>query len=203
MSVSCVAGTAFADSRTGFMLRVNAGTGYSDTSRDLGGEVGRLSIRGVSALGQFAIGGFIRPNLALHATLFGFEAEEPTIEDKMGERTESDVRDTTLSMHAMGVGLTYYLMPANVYFTASVGSGRAIVEVTDGNVRAKDKSKDGFLTTAAIAKEWYVTSDWSLGLGGQLQYALIPVGAGADCFGSCDTELQSYAGGIFFSATYN
>ena len=94
-------------------------------------------------------------------------------------------------------------MPANVYFSASLGMGKAVLEVSDGNRSVEDRSKDGFCSTASIAKEWSVSSSWSLGVGGQFNYALIPVGIAAECIGSCDQDMQSLSGGVFFSATYN
>ncbi|MEE2755408.1 MAG: hypothetical protein VYA30_02050 [Myxococcota bacterium] len=194
---------ALPDDRTGFMLRFHGGAGYSETSRDLGGHIGILSVKGASGFAQFAVGGFIIPNLALHATFFGFEASEPTIEDARGERHDSEAVEVTFSLQAAGIGLTYYLMPANVYFSASLGMGKAVLEVSDGNRSVEDRSKDGFCSTASIAKEWSVSSSWSLGVGGQFNYALIPVGIAAECIGSCDQDMQSLSGGVFFSATYN
>ena len=198
-----IANVAYADERTGFMLRFNVGLGYSDTSRDLGGNVGQLSINGLSTLGQFAVGGFIRPNLALHATFFSLEIDKPTVEDGRGDVRETEESDLKMTLSGVGLGLCYYFMPSNVYLSASIGLGRATTKFYQNERRSDEESKDGFHFTSAVSKEWPVHEDWSLGVGGQFNYALLPVRVGADCFGSCDQDLQSFAGGIFFSATYN
>jgi hypothetical protein len=98
--------------------------------------------------------------------------------------------DTELT--GIGVGLTYYLMPANVYFAGSLGIGKVIFVNGSGD---RGGSNVGFATNIMIGKEWWVGVDWGIGVAGQL------IVIAAD-----DDFLQDVGGvgfGLMFTATYN
>ena len=97
-----------------------------------------------------------------------------------------------LSVFAFGGGLTYYIMPANVYLAGSVGFGQAVFEDYRGAV---DGSDLGLGVNLMVGKEWWVGSDWGLGVAGQG----IILATDDEFLGN----ITAFSTNILFSATYN
>ena len=95
---------------------------------------------------------------------------------------------------AIGPGVTYYLMPANVYFSGSVGVGSL-----SGSDELNGNSDTGFALDTTIGKEWWVGDNWGLGLAGDFTYLSAK---DKDLVGS--TQNWSVTGfGLRLSATFN
>ena len=160
----------------GFYLRLTTGIGYGTT----GDEVKLSGAGGMTTIG---IGYAIMENLIVNADIWALHAIDPTIEF---DGKEAEV-DGGLDISGLGIGLTYYLMPANIYVTGSLGMADATLEV-DGY--GEFESDSGLGVNLAVGKEWWVSDNWGLGVAGQVFFA--------------DIEDESaIAGGILFSATYN
>jgi len=150
----------------GFFLRLAPGYGTGSASIEEAGA--KLEFSGALANGEIAIGGRISDNLLLHGTMFGWIMSDPK-----GELSVSGVGSTSgdvsgeLMMSGFGAGLTYYLMPANVYFTGSLGVGSLSSQLEDP---FKGDSDSGFAFTLGIGKEWWVGDAWGLGFEGGLDY---------------------------------
>jgi hypothetical protein len=108
----------------------------------------------------------VTPNLALHATLFGWAISDP----ELTIDSESVTLPATLSVSGIGAGATYYLMPANVYLSGSVGFGTLTFEVDSVSV----DSDYGTLFDATLGKEWWVGENWGIGVAGSINYHSIP-----------------------------
>lgn len=203
-SSSCLAGVAIAGTlvlllsgavaagnpreHDGFFLRLSAGAGTAQTELDDSGSKSELS--GGSGDVNFAIGGIVARNLALHATLFGWLLSEPDVEFNGSELGSADDVDVDLS--AYGAGLTYYLMPANVYFSGSAGAAQLSIDSPSGD----GETDTGFFGEITIGKEWWVGGSWGLGVAGAAGYHSIPDG---------DLD-ESWSGASFalrFTATLN
>lgn len=162
---------------TGFFLRMTAGGGYASTGDD-GADFSGLA-------GDFtvAVGGCVSENLALHGTFFGWAMSNPDVElTNIG----SGELDGNLGMNGYGGGITYFMMPTNMYFSATVGVG----ELTIDSNNVSDTSDLGFAMDLSVGKEWWVGNSWGLGL------------AGAFGFHSIE-EASGYELALRFSATFN
>jgi hypothetical protein len=183
----------------GFFLRLAIGMGGGA----LGGDDHTLEATetGVSGFGlatDIAIGGAIVENLILHADIYQVTLFNPTVhvdDEDAGDADEvgdsygvgQDVR-----MAGLGIGVTYYFMPVNVYLSGSIGLGQAVFEGDHGDTEGSDL---GFGFNAMIGKEWWVGADWGIGAAAQL----LVISAEDDVLGN----INGLAAGVLFSATYN
>lgn len=149
----------------GFFLRLSAGVGGASTKIEEGGD--ELKLSGGAGDINIAIGGMVSPNLAVHGTLFGWAVTDPDAElnDMEGSL------DGDLSLGAVGVGITYYIMPANVYFSPSVGFGSLSF---DADNFEEVESDMGLVVDMTIGKEWWVGRKWGLGVAGAVGLHSIP-----------------------------
>jgi hypothetical protein len=159
----------------GFFLRLQLGPGGSSVSRK--GE----DWSGVGLGMGLAIGGSPVPDLALHL-------------DFQTTWLFSPSRDVNgIGMQALGLGITYYFMPVDIFLSGSAGIGWLAFENDEG--QSKDTSA-GFAFDALIGKEWWVGSDWGIGIAAQLLF--MHVKDYTD-----DEGLNALAVNVLFTATYN
>ncbi len=177
----------------GFFLRLS--TGFGAANADISDATGSLEISGTSGDVNIAIGGMMSPNFALHGTLWGWSMSDPDGKLTLsGFGSGSGTLNGTLTMGALGVGGTYYFMPANFYLTGSVGTGSL-----SGDGDMDGKTKPGLALDATLGKEWWVGDAWGMGLNGGVSY-----------FSSQDDTIiginESWSGPAFavrVSATFN
>ena len=93
----------------------------------------------------------------------------------------------------LGLGVTYYIMPVDLFVSGSVGIGWLAFEDDAG--QSKDTSA-GIALDALIGKEWWVGSDWGIGVAAQLLY--MHVKDYTD-----DAGMDAFAVNVLFTATYN
>ena len=167
----------------GLMLRLSGGVGFDST------ELEDFELSGTGFDGNFAIGGMVGTNLALHGTLWGWDVSDPDVEiDDLEGELQGNV-----SMWALGGGLTYYMMPANIYFTGSLGMGKLNYEDPDGDGSDTDM---GIALDLAVGKEWWVGNSWGLGVAGSMNYHSLPDDV-------VDENWEGISFGLRFSATMN
>jgi hypothetical protein len=172
----------------GFYLRLVMGAGYLNTTMSVSGDSATLS--GFAGSFAAAVGGSIAPNLIIYGEISGMSVNEPTMSYR---GTSSTQRDVTFSMLTFGPGLAYYLQPMNVYFSGSVGFG--YFNFSDNNDYYEDENSDlGFGLSTMMGKEWWVTTDWGLGVAAQFQMATAKLN---------ETRFTGYGFALMFSATYN
>ncbi|MDZ4806375.1 MAG: hypothetical protein SGI90_16075 [Candidatus Eisenbacteria bacterium] len=178
-----------------FFLRLSAGAGAASATFD---DVfrrfpelpsGDLKLSGTSGDVNFAIGGTVSRNLALHATLGGWSVSNPDVE--IGG-FKGDTDDALMSLSMFGPGLTYYFMPVNLYLSGSLCAATMTLELD----RDEEESDTGIAVDLTIGKEWWVGNKWGLGVAAGLNLYSIPT----------DNEDQDITGSAFairLSATYN
>jgi hypothetical protein len=168
----------------GFFLRLNIGPSVANVTRPDYRWSGLGLDMGVS------LGGSIIENLALHADFNTTLLPNPT-ERSMGRKHEFNA---DIVFESMGLGATYYIMPVNIFVTASGGIGVLAFEDDYGD--SKDTAA-GLALGGMVGKEWWVGTDWGLGLAGQVRYIRV-----RDYL--FDRErLNGIAFSLLFSATYN
>ncbi len=162
-------------SHEGFFLRLQLGPGGSSVSRE--GE----SWSGMGLGMGLAIGGSPVPNFALHLDLQTTWMFSP----------DSDVNG--IGMQLLGLGVTWYIMPVDIFLSGNFGIGWLAFENDAG--QSKDTSA-GPAFDATIGKEWWVGSDWGIGVAGQFLFMRVK--------DYTDEEpLTAFAVNVLFTATYN
>jgi hypothetical protein len=192
--------TADEHNHDGFYLRLAIGFGGGSV---WGNDHVLPGVQDVSTSGlgfgtSIAIGGAVTENLILNADLFQATIFNPSV--RQDGRHVGDASDLSrdlgvgedITVAGLGVGLTYYIMPVNIYLAGSIGFGQAVFE---NELGTRSGSDFGLATNVMVGKEWWVGSDWGIGLAGQ--FILLA---------THDDYLGGLNGAIFnlmFSATYN
>ncbi len=157
----------------GFFMRLSGGGGYGHAGSRAGSS--DVTLSGFAAQLDLAFGGIITPNLALTGELFGMSAFEPTMKLASGAGSVSArLEDTRFRVGALGVGLTYYFMPANIYASAAVGIGSAQVRGVGSDFVVEANTDPGLAINVMAGKEWWVARRWGLGVAVQFMFASLP-----------------------------
>lgn len=183
---------------TGFMARVGIGVDYLAGSESLGSV--SVSASGFGATLHLALGGYVIPNLAVHATLWGGTAINPSLSVTSGTSTTSgSSTDASLTASAFGVGATYVITPIELFLSGSVGASIVRFSSTRGSVSATAETDLGFALNVAAGKQWLVTPNWGVGVMGQLAWQTNPDSSSA----GTSYNFNTFQFGLLFSATYN
>lgn len=176
----------------GFYLHMTIGAGYTSLTANTAGDKATISGGGL-ALG-IAAGGAIAPNLILFGTLYDNMISDPDISYNgvpNGQQFGTDVH-----LIGLGIGLAYYLMPVNVYFSAAVSA--TWMRLDDNYYDETYLETDtGLGFQGQVGKEWWVWPGWGMGVAAQLTLASMK---SADFQ---DTRWTGASFSILFSATYN
>ena len=105
--------TGHIQDHSGFHFHAELGAGNNDTDVTYAGETGKVSGGGGSF--SIAAGGALAPNLILGGEVWGVGASEPDVREFGGSR--GTLVDVTYSAYGVGPRVTWYVMPANVYFS--------------------------------------------------------------------------------------
>ena len=181
----------------GFLIRLALGFGYatSSTSADVGSGKQDLAVKGGAMLVSVALGGAVVENMIIQGEIFGGNLFSTAISiDNKNVDTSSK---TSESIFGIGPGLTYYIMPINVYLSASLGIGSLEMEFKG----TKFETKTGIATNLKIGKEWWLSNNWGLGLGGQFYFFSVPARSSEET--RKKVVWSTLGGGVVFSATKN
>ncbi len=135
----------------------------------------------------FSIGGNVAENLILHAEFAGMG----------GFAGQSEHHE--FGGHHLGLGVTYYFMPANIYITGSVGPSFVTMTRNDTFDHCDDDmdldAAIGIGASFGVGREWWISDNWALGVGAKLLYSYT---AEDD-----DLDMHHVGGLILFTATYD
>jgi hypothetical protein len=92
--------------------------------------------------------------------------------------------------------MAYYFGATNLYIAATIAAGSVWVTPTIGGNR-EVVSDRGAMFEGHVGKEWWVSSNWGLGVGGQVMFSRL------DVKGDPTGRWSAFATALFFSATYN
>jgi hypothetical protein len=176
----------------GFFFRALLGGGTASTTYTSPNST-EYEFSGSASLSILQIGGAISENLILFFELSSHGMIDPDVEVN-GSTTSS--QNMEMSVSSSGIGLSYYIMPANVYLSGSLALGTSNVE-TD---TSKGSTENGFATNLIIGKEWWVSKNWGIGVAAIYHYS--KMNDQKDASGEAGDVKNNYYG-IAFSATYN
>jgi hypothetical protein len=130
---------------------------------------------------SMSIGGSLKKNLMLHADF-----------NKIGiQDDDDDAAHPGLDLYGLGIGITRYWMPVNIYLTGSIGAAVSLLQDGDDNY---NNAAFGVLGKVSVGKEWWISSNWGLGVAVQGTYSYTTLDSVHVQHGSC---------AAVFSATYN
>ncbi len=174
----------------GFHFHGDLGAAGSYTGAREDGMTAELS--GGGATFSLAAGGAIVPNLVLGAEVWGVAVNEPEAQDWDG--TRYTIEDATFATYGVGPRLTWYLMPANVYFSATPSFTR--LSLSDDYSDYSEESRWGIGFRGAVGKEWLVSPRWGLGVAGVVHLSGNKWPGGGPTW-------RTWGGGLVFSASFN
>ncbi len=177
-----------------FFMRLSGGFGFSGAAFD---DAAETTLSGAGGMLSFAFGATVARNIALNVDLFGLSMVEPNVEANGRDLGEAD--GTRATIGGIGIGATFYVMPANIYFAGSVGVGVGTLEFRGrvGNIiiEAEEDTEAGLALNFMVGKEWWVSRRWGLGLAAQAIVASLETDEG--------TGLTAFGIGLLFSASMN
>ncbi|MDD9932007.1 MAG: hypothetical protein OXT09_00310 [Myxococcales bacterium] len=190
----------------GFMFRVTLGPGWgSFTERssvatigsagsdriELGQQV--LDVSGAGLLLGLDLGTALGASTALHARLSEMSLPDPGIRADGEELAPRG--DSTRAPTYLGAALSHYLMPLNLYGTASVGLAVLRQPGFDGDTSLGDV---GWGLNLDVGKEWWVSDNWGVGLAARYFWLSTSANAGD----GSRRDNSGHMGGLLLSATY-
>lgn len=104
----------------GFFLSMSVGPNFGSITDEVVGDYS-LKFNGTGAQFDFKIGGAIKENLILHATLISNTMSGPDITS--GGSSQATSNNLSLGETMFGAGITYYYMPINIFLSGSLGIG--------------------------------------------------------------------------------
>jgi hypothetical protein len=172
----------------GFFLRLDAGVGFLNSSTMQRGV--NASMYGVGIPIGIAVGGSVSENFILAGDLWGAAGVTPTF--KLGSQTTAQ-GSSSFALGGLGLNLTYYFMPANVYISVTPSMATLTLNASGQS----SSSQIGFGCKVGVGKEWWVGDHWGLGLAGQFL-----LGINQDT-GTNPPTWTTVGGALAFSATFN
>lgn len=177
----------------GFYLRLDLGIDYLHLGATEGGQDAAISGAG-AGLGV-ALGGAVARNLVIYGELIEYIAPNP----KVSIGGLSGTSNASVGVVAIGPGIAYYFTPLNAYLSATAALSR--LEVSDSNDKLAGTSNWGFGVDLTAAKEWWVSSQWGLGVAAKLYVGSMK--DKADLGGGAGPTWTATSFMVAFTATYN
>lgn len=158
LCMSSAAHAQDAAQRQGAQVRLLVGPSYLDASQDVGAAEA-IGAAGFGYAAQLAIGLMITDALALNSEL-AFARSDAAEHEVLGE--------TSVTALFVGLGATYWVLPAGVYLAGSFGATRSSIEGAPLRVQIEvpqsDASEVGMGVQLSLGKIFAVTGGFGLGL---------------------------------------
>ena len=174
----------------GFFLRLTLGPGAGVVGLDAKRALDDTAFAGLGWASSLDIGGSNGDNLAIFGRLRHASIANPVV--YVDDDEVADAAATVVSQSMVGVGISYFIMPLNMYLGAAVG-----LAVVSGSYKRPNRetlqydSRVGFGLYAEDGKEWWIADDWGLGVAARFSFA--------DAVASDDLPDDSRFGAAFVS----
>jgi hypothetical protein len=125
-----------------------------------------VNMNGPGQMNDVKIGWAVSNNLIMHLTVVSNSMVGPSVESQTGRTWESKIikapSSLSISEIMCGVGMTYYKMPSNFFFSGSVGIGSFSTR-DEKDSKNNDITYPGFSMQLKLGQEWWVSKNWALG----------------------------------------
>lgn len=190
------------ETHDGIMLRFALGIGGGSMSETFDNDA-EGSASGAGMMGSIDIGGAITDELTIHGRIGILQMFGPSLELE-GEELDPPYDVSVLGI-LLGPGLTYNIMPLNLYITAVGGLniiGYSFDEQDeDFDESMRDEPTAGFGVNLDVGKEWWVTTQTGIGVAGRFWWGT--GGSEDDVLGTTVTSDRSLlAFGVLFTVTH-
>jgi len=144
---------------------------------------------------DFAAGGSVSPNFVIFGAFSIASAINPT-RSSGGQSTT--LTNTDMNLMAFGPGVAYYLMPLNMHFSGTLMFSQVTADdTTPGNSNSSiDVTEMGVGASFMAGKDWWVSSNWGIGVSTILHVASMKVK-------DYDARMTATSISALFTATYN
>jgi len=150
----------------GFFLHLAAGPALVRTKSTRLGNT--LTMRGLGFGFDVAAGWFIRENLAVMGQVANAGATDPVVREAA---TTEHTDGFSIGLWGLGAGLAYYLMPAHVQLSGTVGVSSIYLSDSAGTGDYPEGRTDiGFGASFAVGKQWWVSPRWALGASARISW---------------------------------
>ena len=148
----------------GLFLRITLGAGWLGMSESTG--VSELEASGTGSGFGAAIGYAVTRKLIVFLDVSLLDTMHPDVTVN-GAPTPRAGEDLTL--WGYGPGIAYYFEPRNIFVSAAIAFCK--LDLHDDQANTLTATRRGIGLDAMAGKEWWLTTNWALGLALQLQYA--------------------------------
>ena len=182
----------------GFFIRMLLGTGYAELVEKnvIGSD---LKISGTTVPFRFQLGGNLFKNFSAYGE-FGFASQTNPEMEWMGH--SGSTSDVSASVGDLGFGITYYLMPVNIYFSLSLLYSSVQLEYNNTKSESEINFNTGNGINVIVGKEWWVGNQWAMGISLYGYYSDMHVQNSIEGI-NYDYFTRNYSIGVMLSATYN
>jgi hypothetical protein len=188
----------------GFFLRFGLGVGYFSSSGTIsvsGGPESKYKVKGTGLALDISIGGAIASGVILAGTITATSASNAT-QSADGYPDYS----SSASLSALGVLVDVYPNPTDgLHFGGALSL--AGVSYNDTRNNSSDDTRQGGAISGHFGYEWWVGTDWSLGVMGRITYAhatrRIDTALGTTTSYSLEYKDSVVSPALLFVGTYN
>jgi hypothetical protein len=182
----------------GLFLRMLLGTGYAElVEKNVMGS--DLKFSGTTVPFRFQLGGSFAKNLIAYGE-FGFASQTNPEMEWMGQSISGS--DMSVSVGDLGLGITYYLMPVNIYFSLSTLYSSVQLEYNNTKSESKISYDNINGINLMVGKEWWVGAQWALGVALYGYYSDMHVQTSIEGI-NYDYFTRNFSIGAMISATFN
>jgi hypothetical protein len=184
------------ETHDGLYARVHLGGGYLRSSTKVAGVEAAYSGGAVSF--GLAAGAAVTSNLIVYGTITIAGASDPTV---TAPGVSLSLDGAQLVSGGLGVGVAYYFEHPNVYLAGALLMNEIELQDSSGKVHGQSEWGPGF--EGLVGKEWWVSSNWGLGVAGQILLASMKDEGGGKGIGDGAVTWDLTGFSLLFSATYN
>ncbi len=150
------------------------------------GSSGTLEFVGTGAAIDIKLGGSLQENLILTFDILNKAVVSPEL--KVNGISVGTSNNLSISEVTYGGGLTYYLMPSDVFLSATLGAGTFVLSNSQSNITTR--TDYGFSMQLKVGKHWWISNKWGISLSGAYG-TTSGSDSGRDSFGSYSDDLSS------------
>ncbi|MES1206390.1 MAG: hypothetical protein ABUS79_10675 [Pseudomonadota bacterium] len=162
-------------------------------------DITELELSGSGLRMSLALGRALSSNVILYGQFLAQSISNPTV--KVDGLNMGSTSSGGVDLIGFGPGLAYYFTESNIFVAETVALSQ--VSGNDGFLVARE-SRWGASFTTFVGKEWWVSTNWGLGVSAQFTYGRIkgerppfmPDNAAAPTW-------TTMSAGLLFSASYN